>query len=197
MRGRIVVAICALVLAGCGGDDVKVGPTTSVVAPDTATAPPAGSEPPTSTTLAPATTAVAAGPVRYVSPYAKVATPQELAHEIDDAERIARDPMRPPNERAAAGRRAQMRYRQLVDTPAWDAPVAAALPPARRADTARLVEAGRQLLAMFTTFPDTMPPWEIVDPAPPADLLRHYKDAQAAIGVDWTLLAAVNFVEWL
>jgi hypothetical protein len=138
---------------------------------------------------------VPAGPVRYVSPYAPVRTPQDLATDIAAGEAISRDPSKPAAERAKAGRRLQMRYRQLVDTPAWDAPVQAALPSERREAARLLVEAGRHLLAMFTTFPDTMPPWEIVDPAPPAELLRDYKDAEAAIGVDWELLAAVNFVE--
>jgi hypothetical protein len=195
MRSRTWALVLAVLLVGCGGSAHQARTTASTVGVTEQTSPTATPMTVAPTTAASTTTTPPAGPVRFVTPYEKLATPEALAGDIAAAEAIATEPTQPAAERAKAGRRAQMRYRQLADTPAWDAPVEAALPSARRTDTRRIVEANRNLLAMFKTFPDTMPPWEIVDPAPPDVLLRHYRDAQAAIGVDWTLLAGVNFVE--
>lgn len=183
----------ALLAVSCGGrtrgaaEPAPVSPTTAA-ATSTTTLTAAGEEP-----VAPPQPP--AGPVRYASPYTPLATPAALAADIAQAEATARDRSQPPAERAKAGRRLQVRYRQLVDTPAWDADVQRALPSAIRDPARRNVEAGRLLLSMFKVFPPDMPPWEIVDPKPPPELLAYYHEAQAAIGVEWTYLAAVNFVE--
>jgi len=133
--------------------------------------------------------------VRYASPYPSLASARDLALDLAEAETTVRDASKSPDERARAGRRQQVRLRQLADAPAWDAGVQAALPVGLREPTRRNAEAGRLLLSMFKTFPDALPPWEIVDPATPTDLLRYYKEAQAALGIDWTYLAAINLVE--
>ena len=56
------------------------------------------------------------------------------------------------------------------------------------------VEARRQLTAMATPR-DTLPAWQIEPPAPPDELLGYYHDAEAATGVGWNYLAAINFIE--
>lgn len=41
----------------------------------------------------------------------------------------------------------------------------------------------------------TLPAWRIVAPEPAENLLRYYRSAAAATGIDWEVLAAVNLVE--
>jgi soluble lytic murein transglycosylase-like protein len=41
----------------------------------------------------------------------------------------------------------------------------------------------------------TLPSWRIIPPEPPDQLLRYYKEAAAATGIPWEVLAAVNLVE--
>ena len=40
-----------------------------------------------------------------------------------------------------------------------------------------------------------MPPWRIQPPAPAEDLLAFYREAEAASGVGWNYLAAINLIE--
>lgn len=95
---------------------------------------------------------------------------------------------------AAAAHRQQVAYRDIVKNPGWDAAIAPHIPP-ELADTYRHnIDAGRALWGM-TAPRESMPPWTIQPPAPAGELLGHYHDAQAATGVDWNYLAAVNLVE--
>jgi membrane-bound lytic murein transglycosylase B len=50
------------------------------------------------------------------------------------------------------------------------------------------------LRALTKPRPD-LPPWRIVVPRPADELLGYYREAQAATGIDWTYLAAINLVE--
>jgi len=71
---------------------------------------------------------------------------------------------------SAAGRTAQVAYLALLDRPDWDAAVLAGVPaplqPAVRGNTA----AGRELRAMTTQPPTTVPAWRIVEPLPTSRL---------------------------
>ena len=58
----------------------------------------------------------------------------------------------------------------------------------------RNVDARRQLAAM-AHIKDTVPPWRIVPPAPADELLGYYRDAEAASGIGWNYLAAINLIE--
>ena len=42
---------------------------------------------------------------------------------------------------------------------------------------------------------DAVPAWRIVAPAPADELLAYYRDAEAASGVGWNYLAAINLIE--
>ena len=42
---------------------------------------------------------------------------------------------------------------------------------------------------------DTLPAWRIEAPAPADELLGYYRDAEAASGVGWNYLAAINLIE--
>jgi membrane-bound lytic murein transglycosylase B len=69
------------------------------------------------------------------------------------------------------------------------------VPPPLLTAVHRNVEARREFRAMHTKLSDTMPTWRIVDAAPPDALLADYKEAGAAFGISWQVLAAINLVE--
>ena len=56
------------------------------------------------------------------------------------------------------------------------------------------VRAARLLHAM-TAPQKKLPPWRIVAPPPPTELLGYYREAQRRTGVPWTYLAAIHLVE--
>ncbi len=56
------------------------------------------------------------------------------------------------------------------------------------------VDARRQLQTMGRP-KSTLPAWRIVAPRPVGELMGYYREAQAAFGVDWNVLAAINLVE--
>lgn len=95
---------------------------------------------------------------------------------------------------AAAAHRQQAAYRRIVRDPDLDAGVVAHIPSDLADAYQHNVDAGRALWGM-TAPRDTMPPWTIQPPAPADELLGYYHQAQAATGVDWNYLAAVNLVE--
>jgi hypothetical protein len=54
---------------------------------------------------------------------------------------------------------------------------------------------GRRQLAAIPGSPGRPPPIRVAAAAPAASLRRYYADAQRRFGVDWSILASVNFVE--
>jgi membrane-bound lytic murein transglycosylase B len=96
---------------------------------------------------------------------------------------------------ARAGHVEQVATRTLVDHPAWDGAVSAALAPAARATVVDDVAAGRDLRALVQAPKPDLPPWTIVDPAPADELRRYYQEGEARFGVPWQYLAAVHLVE--
>ncbi|HWH31770.1 MAG TPA: lytic transglycosylase domain-containing protein [Egibacteraceae bacterium] len=133
----------------------------------------------------------------------------ELARLLTAAESALRDPARTPESLADAGHWQQVAYRKLVQRPELVEPVIAALPAELRAAARGNVLAGERLAAMHSPAkpaqpaetpaapptPGPLPKWRILTP-PPADQLKaHYQEAEAATGVHWTYLAAVNLVE--
>lgn len=54
---------------------------------------------------------------------------------------------------------------------------------------------GRRELAAIPRSPGRAPPVRVAKAAPAAELRRDYAEAQRRFGVDWSILAAVNFVE--
>ena len=123
------------------------------------------------------------------------ANPNELAQQIDTAERGLRDPSRTAAQLAELGHLQEVAYRKLSIEPAWDAAVLAALP----ADLDAIVEANMRARRAFfeikSGYADTVPAWEVVDPAPAERLLAFYKEAERATGIGWQYLAAINFIE--
>jgi hypothetical protein len=185
---RAVVAVAVAATAACGGggsDDDAARPTTTTTAPpDT-----------TTTTMAPTTTTTVPFDPATLRPPAPATDPVALAEQIAAAEATIRQPAVAAPDLAAAGLAQQVAYRQLGDHPEWDAAVLAALPPDLQ-PIAETHAAARRDLRALTGSPSTeMPAWRIQAPAPAADLVAWYHEAEAASGAPWQYLAAINLVE--
>lgn len=193
MRRRRLLGLAAagLVLAACGSDGTTVerssDATTEVTEPVEPT-----------TTAAPETTTTAPPPPTTVAPDPTpdpAATPAEMADRLASAEAAVRDPASAPEVLDRAAFEQQVLYRQLARVPDWEPEVVGLLPePYRRAATANLA-ARREFRSMHRTLSDALPAWRIVEPPPADELLAYYQEGQAAFGVPWEVLAAVNLVE--
>jgi len=189
-----------LVVAGCqsGGGG----------SPTTAAAPSGERSASTASTASTAPTAAGTAPAPTTTE--PVGDPATLAAELIAAERTIRDPSASPDAIAAAGRVQQRAYRRLTTNPSWESAVTMAVPAdLRPAFDANLSAStiGRRLAeqaAATTTAPTvpttrspSLPAWTIRAPKPAAELLGYYREAEAALGVPWYYLAAINFIETL
>lgn len=120
--------------------------------------------------------------------------PVGLAADLVSAEQVLGDPSSPEDALTAAAHRQQVAYRTLGGHPEWVPIARSRIPPSLLAVYDRNVDARRQLIAL-TPPKDTMPPWRIVAPTPAGELLDCYRAAEAATGVDWNYLAAINLIE--
>jgi membrane-bound lytic murein transglycosylase B len=122
------------------------------------------------------------------------ADPAQLADDLVADEQALRGGSTADATLAAAARRQQAAYRAIGRHPEWDAVTRPRIPASLLEAYDRNVDARRQLTAM-TPAKDTVPPWRIVPPAPADELLGDYHDAEAASGVGWNYLAAINLIE--
>ncbi len=93
-----------------------------------------------------------------------------------------------------AARRQQVAYRAVGRHPEWDAVIRPRVPAELVEVYDRNVDARRQLASMAPVR-DTVPAWRIQAPAPSDELLGYYHEADAAFGVGWNYLAAINLIE--
>jgi hypothetical protein len=121
--------------------------------------------------------------------------PAALALQIVATEQALRDPATPGEARPDLGHLNQVAYRRLGREPGWDAPVLAAVPPSLQPVVQAHIDARRSLAAISPTLPDAVPAWAVVAPEPADRLLAYYREAQAATGIPWQYLAAINLVE--
>ena len=151
----------------------------------------------TSTTAPTPTTTTTAVPVDVFAlrPPAAADEPGALAAQIATAERTIRDALSTDAAVAEAALAQQVAYRQLGAHPEWDEPVLAALPRELRGTALRNAAARREFRGMRTKLTATLPAWRIVEPAPADQLLTLYREAEAAFGIPWRYLAAINLVE--
>lgn len=179
----VAVFVMLIVLAGCSD-----------------TSPPAAT-PPSSTP--PSTTETTTAPVPPPPPQPPVAAqprlapePAQVADDLVTDEQTLRNPSSPPEARRTAARRQQAAYRAIGRHPEWDAVTRPRIPPSLLRGYDLNVEARRHLDALLTgEAKDTLPAWRIEAPRPAAELLAHYREAEAASGVGWNYLAAVNLIE--
>jgi hypothetical protein len=120
--------------------------------------------------------------------------PGQLADDLVADEQALRDPSTPEPALTAAARRQQAAYRAIGFHREWDAIVRPRLPAPLVEAYDLNIDARRQLTAM-TGLKATLPPWRIIAPAPADDLLGYYREAEAASGVAWNYLAAINLIE--
>jgi len=145
------------------------------------------------------TTAAAAAPVTKMDDPAGAqptlaADPAQIGADLIADERAIRDSGTPGPALVAAARRQQAAYRAIGRNPAWDAVIRPLIPPTLLATYDRNIDARRQLTAM-SPVRDTLPAWRIIPTAPADELLGLYREAEAATGVGWNYLAAINLVE--
>jgi membrane-bound lytic murein transglycosylase B len=97
----------------------------------------------------------------------------------------------------ALGHQQQVIYRVLAYRTDQVQLVRAALPERWRPVFDRHIRARREFMAMHAPGrrPTSLPAWRIQAPEPPDHLLRYYREAAAATGIAWEVLAAVNLVE--
>ncbi len=166
-----LVVACVLVATGCSEANRPAAPTS--------TASPSAAAPPTAEGLAPRPLAT---------------DPARLADDLATDERTLRDPATPDAVLSAAAHRQQAAYRLLGRHPEWDAIARPRIPPDLLAVYDHNIDARRQLAAMARPRA-TLPAWRIVAPRPADELMGYYREAEAAFGVSWNVLAAINFVE--
>jgi membrane-bound lytic murein transglycosylase B len=201
-RGRqflLVALVAASAACSRAPDRATATSTTGAAVAPTTTAPvststTAASPTTTSTTTAP-TTVPATTTVAPVDRPELPAEPGALADALVAAERAVRDPATPEADAVHAGHVQQVVYRFLGVHPEWDAAVFARVPADLQSAVQLNLDARRAFRSMSTVVSDTLPAWEIVTPAPAADLLAWYHEAEQATGVAWEYLAAINLVE--
>lgn len=122
---------------------------------------------------------------------------KQLAALLMQLEEQLRSSTTKPSEVPTLAHQQQVLYRKLGREPELAVAVRARLLPRWQTVFDHHLGARRALLAMNPrgVKPSTLPPWRIISPAPAATLLAAYKEAQAATGIPWQVLAAVNLVE--
>ncbi|HEY6650136.1 MAG TPA: transglycosylase SLT domain-containing protein [Mycobacterium sp.] len=178
----LATSMCALV--GCTQGAPSMPPSETTVAAPTTVRTQLTDE---TTPLDPATTAAGAQP--------KIASdPAQVADDLVADEQALRDPSTPEPALTAAARRQQAAYRAIGRNTEWDAVIRPRIPPSLLETYDRNVDARRQLYAM-TEVTDTVPAWRIVPPPPADALMDYYRESEAATGVGWNYLAAINLIE--
>jgi len=116
---------------------------------------------------------------------------------LAQVEEAVRSPSTAEAELPALGHQQQVIYRVLAYQTEQAARVRAALPERWRPVFDLHIQARRAFIAMHDPArrPTKLPAWRIQAPESPPNLLRYYREAEAATGIPWTVLAAVNLVE--
>lgn len=121
---------------------------------------------------------------------------QALANLLTSLEEALRNPATPEVDLPRLGHQQQVIYRVLAHRRPLADQVRAALPNRWQPVFDHHVGARREFLAMHRGQRSlTLPSWRIIPPEPADDLLRYYREAAAATGIPWEVLAAVNLVE--
>lgn len=123
--------------------------------------------------------------------------PAAIAAQLAALETALRSVATPVDQLPELGHRQQVIYRRLATDPALASRVRGSLPVRWQPVLDRHLAARREFLAMHRggPRPAVVPAWRIIPPEPAANLLRYYREASAATGIPWEVLAAVNLVE--
>ena len=124
------------------------------------------------------------------------AKPAELTELLVAVEQALRDPATPAEALPDLGHQQQVIYRVLSTDQPRANQVVNALPPRWRSVAERHLAARREFVRMSRgRGPTMLPAWRIIQPEPAKNLLSYYRKAEAATGIEWEVLAAVNLVE--
>jgi hypothetical protein len=127
---------------------------------------------------------------------ALAADPTALAADLNADEQALRDPSSSESVLQAAAHRQQVAYRAIGHHAEWDAIVRQKIQPALLGTYDLNIDARRHLTALGGGgAKDTLPAWRIEPPTPADELLGYYHNSEAATGVAWSYLAAINMVE--
>jgi hypothetical protein len=123
--------------------------------------------------------------------------PQSLAGLLGLLEQTLRNPATPEAELPELAHQQQVIYRVLAERPALARAVMQQLPARWQPVLELHLRARREFLAMHRGRRpiSQLPAWRIQPPAAAQELLRYYREASAATGIPWEVLAAVNLVE--
>ena len=139
-----------------------------------------------------------AAPVALTRHYPLVpADPATTAALLTRVEEALRSPATPEADLPGLGHQQQVIYRVLAHQRHRGTLVRAALPERWRPVLDLHVAARRHFIAMHdpSRRPTHVPAWRILPPERAENLLRYYREAAAATGIAWEVLAAVNLVE--
>jgi membrane-bound lytic murein transglycosylase B len=134
------------------------------------------------------------GPVAPFSVPAIGDDPAQLAGQLSTAERVLGASAAAPAVMARQALIVQLACLRVAAHPGWADAVLARVAPAQRAAAATDIGATADLVALTPPLA-RLPPWRIVPARNLAALRADYQAAQAATGVGWSYLAAINFVE--
>ena len=125
------------------------------------------------------------------------ADPATTAALLTRVEEALRSPATPEADLPALGHQQQVIYRALAHQKHQAPLVRAALPEPWRPVLDLHLAARRNFIAMHdpSRRPSNLPAWRILPPERAENLLRYYREAAAATGIPWEVLAAVNLVE--
>lgn len=118
-----------------------------------------------------------------------------LARQIEAATAAIADANTAAGDLARQAHILQVAYRALVNEPSRKQATLDLLEPNLRPIVDANVSSGAKLRAMVKQPKTSLPPWRIVAPAPAAELLGYYKEADERFGVPWYYLAAIHLVE--
>jgi len=152
--------------------------------------------PTTAPVLAPTPVARASAPNGRSAPSVAL-TPADLAAQFAAAADHLGNPESTPQELADWGHVHQVVIRKLGSTPEWDDAFFAALPVEYGSRIEPHLVARRALIDLSSGYDsaDFIPAWQIIEPEPADSLLAHYREAEAATGIEWEYLAAINLIE--
>ena len=140
---------------------------------------------------------VASAPTTPERRYPRVPADDQAAAELLlSVESALRDPATPADALPDLGHQQQVIYRVLSKDRPRSQRVVAALPARWRSIAERHLAARREFLRMSRgRGPSSLPAWRIIQPEPAEQLISYYRKAEAATGIEWEVLAAVNLVE--
>lgn len=127
---------------------------------------------------------------------ALAAEPAQLARDLVADELTLRAPSSPDAALQAAAQREQAAYRAIGRHPEWEPTIRPIIPASLTGIYNLNVDARHHLMALNGgDVKSSLPAWRIDPPAPLNELIGYYQAAEAATGVGWNYLAAINMVE--